>query len=426
MRRENICNVSILNKGSSSPPFALAIVLFLCTVLAFSFFPEKSSCSQTQPKNSASKVKIESEINSYRIKIRRLQQGINKQKLQVSENLEEEKEVLMELESIESRIRDQQTKVTDIENKAAVQQALITIQEEEIGKIQAEKQKVLGYLKKRISAYYTMGKIGILNVTFSTRSLPELLKFHDAFDSLIEYDQQVIEKYRVKIDELSRARDTFALEKEVLNDFLLAIKEEEKQLDLLRLDKEQLLTRIRTQKLLHDQAIEEMEQAADSLSESLVSLKSKEQVFERTFAMNKGSLPPPVSGSVVALYNQNKTNKLGVERKYTGIAISAPDGTQVKAISPGTVIFSGYLRGYGNTVIIHHGFQYYSITSRFEKLQAAKGNKVNAGDVIGSMSETATLIDEGLYFEIRHRKQSQDPLDWLNTSKLKLPSRTKG
>ena len=100
------------------------------------------------------------------------------------------------------------------------QQTLINKEEIALSKIRGEKGIVEEHLKKRIAAYYTMGDIGLLNVTFSTQTLPELLTFHDAFDVLIKYDQDVIKVYRETINELERAKSALDLEKAVLQEFI--------------------------------------------------------------------------------------------------------------------------------------------------------------------------------------------------------------
>jgi septal ring factor EnvC (AmiA/AmiB activator) len=147
-------------------------------------------------------------------------------------------------------------------------------------------------------------------------------------------------------------------------------------------------------------------------------MKNKGQIYEQGFLADKGSLPPPIDGILITLFHQEKTNKLGISRYSGGIELQAADGTKIVSVSDGDVIFSGYLRGYGNTVIIHHGFQYYTVTSRIEKILVEKGQKVEQEDNIGIMGDTATLFDEGLYFEIRHGRESLDPLLWLNPNRL--------
>lgn len=369
---------------------------------------------------SGGKKDVTEDIETYREQLRRLQRGIDQQRDEKEESTRSEKNILEELEDIDTRLKQQQQKVADLDIKVQLQQMLIGLKQDELTTLQSERDKVLSHLKKRSGAYYKMGKVGFLNVTFSSHSLPDLLKFHDAFQTLIAHDREVITRYREKIRELERARNAHALELQVLQEFMASAQTETDKIDQIRAEKAQLLSRIRTEKHLHEQAAKEMEAASDELSHTLISLKTKEQSQEQTFARRKGRLRVPVKGEVITYFNQEKTNKLGILRKCSGIAIDAADGAKVQAVAEGTVIFSGYLRGYGNTVIIHHGYQYYSVTSRLENILPKAGDPLKAGSTIGQISDTTTLIEEGLYFEIRHGKESLDPLEWLDTSKLQI------
>lgn len=367
----------------------------------------------------AGKNDITEDIEVYSGQIRRLRQGIHDQQEMTNESNRTEKNVLGELEDIEARLKTQQRKVEDLEVKVQLQQMLIQLKQDAIDTIQADREKVLAHLKKRANAYYKMGNVGFLNITFSSRSLPDLLKFHDAFQTLVTYDKHVILSYRNKIQELQRALDALALELNLQQEFISTTQAEREKNDRIRAEKEKLLAHIRSEKYLHQQAAEEMEKASEDLSKTLLSLKQKEDRREQTFANSKGRLRVPVQGKIITFFNQEKINKLGILRKSAGIAIEAPDGSKVQAVSEGTVIFSGYLRGYGNTVIIHHGYQFYSVTSRLDSVLLTAGDVVKAGTSIGQVSDTASLIEEGLYFEIRHGKESQDPLKWLDVSKLR-------
>lgn len=352
--------------------------------------------------------------------ISRLQESIIQQEDKRAQTQSTERNILAELEILDKKLATQQEKLDSLEKKLHDQQAMIEQQENGLRKVRGEKQRVEIHLQERMRAYYGMGNIGLLNVTFSTKSLPELLTFHDAFDVLIKYDQDVIRAYRQSIDQLVRMTKALDLEKSVLDDFITQTVQEKEALQTTTTAKKDLLSQVQTQEKLHEQAIIEMQQASSDLASSIVSVKPKNRVVEQKFLSARGKLPPPVVGVVITRFHQQQTNALGISSISNGIAIKVADGTTIKAVSAGDVTFSGYLRGFGNTVIIHHGFEYYTVTSRIEKILVKKGQQINQGQSIGITGDTATLFDEGLYFEIRQGSVSVDPLPWLNTDKLTI------
>lgn len=394
------------------------IIVFMAATLHWSPVVAELQYGETVLATEETAAPEEKAVSGFRIKIRRLQEGIIDQENQISETEIKERNILEEMETIDNKLIKHQEKLRELEAKMQKQQTLIDEEEVALTTIKDKKAIVEEHLKRRIAAYYTMGDIGLMNVTFSTQTLPELLTFHDAFDALIKYDQNVIKNYLETITEIERTKRTLDLEKIVLQEFIKQTEDESEILEQTKEEKHLLLTHVRTKAKLHKQAIDEMQKASEELSRSIVSLKNKTQVYAQGFPTNKGGLPPPVDGVIITLFQQEKVNKLGITRQCQGIELKAPDGTQVVAVAEGEVIFSGYLRGYGNTILIHHGLQYYTVTSRIEKLLVAKGQKVKAEHPIGIMGEMAILFDEGIYFEIRHGRQSIDPLIWLNPNRL--------
>ena len=366
------------------------------------------------------KQQLETGIKKYWINIRRLQQGIKLQQEEMDHTLSQERDLLAELENIDIRLQEHHEKLGVLQGRMTAQQDLITVKEKELARVKAEKHTVQLHLQKRLSAYYKMGRIGLINVAFSAHSFPELLSFHDSFQSLIRYDQNLIQTYRHSIGELERVKEALTLERTLLQEFINQEEEAQQQVDTTRQEKENLLTLIRTQKKLHELAISEMEKAGKTLSTHMNVMEKKEEILNQGFLLNKGKLPPPVNGRLITRFNQERTNRMGITGKSKGIALAAPDGTRVKAIFDGNILFSGYLRGYGNTVIVDHGYQYYSIVSRVEQLLKNKGDHVKTGESIALMGATATLTDEGLYVEIRHGNVSLDPLQWLDTKNISM------
>ncbi len=392
-----------------------ALAGFFCLLL---LLPARVVCGAAKAELEAEKAKIEQGIKKYEININRLVQGIEKQQGDIEKNQVQERELLAQLQEIDTRLFEHQEKLGVLEERISVQRDLIARKKSEIDTVQTRKTAVQLHLQKRIQAYYKMGSTGFINVTFSTRSLPDLLNFNESFQSLIKYDQEVIVTYRKTIDQLHKTVETLEIEEALLEDFIDRNREEQQNITLVKEEKEGLLARIKTQTLLHEKAVAELEQAALDLTASLKKLEKKEERFEQTFLYSKGNIPPPVSGTLISGFQEEVTNRLGITTLSQGIAIKAPSGSVVRAVHDGEVTFAGYLRGYGNTVIVNHGYQYYSVCSRIERILVEKGQTVTEGSEIGIMGDTATLINEGLYFEIRKDSTPLAPLEWINQSKL--------
>ncbi len=393
--------------------------LFLCLLSTIILCPPANATSSEQ--RLVEKKAISQKIETTHITINSLEHGIKQKQEQVEESKQQERCLLAELEGIDNRLHEQLKKQEGLKQKMASQKELIRLKEMQLEQSRLAKNSVRLYLQKRMKAYYKTGPIGIVNVIFSTETLPELLQFHESFHSLIAYDKKVMTHYRATIDELEQNKAIFLREKSLLQDFINQTTLKKEAINTIRAEKNILLSQIRTQKQLYEQAVKEMEKATDSLVANLDELKNKEKLLDQGFLLNKGQLPAPVPGTVLTLFGEEKTNSLGISRKSTGISIRAANGTPVRAVFEGTLLYSAYLRGYGKTIIIDHGHNYYSIISRMEKLLRKKGAKVNQGELIGVVGETATLLDHGLHFEIRHGKNLEDPLFWLNKNDLYFP-----
>ena len=363
---------------------------------------------------------IEQKLEQNRIKIRRLQSGLETQKEGFERTQLREKGVLAELEELDLQLLRMAERLNELKGQMEMQQKLIITKEAEVEQLKNSSMKVQQHMQKRIGAYYKLGKVDLVNITFSTQTLPDLLRFHDSFQTLIKYDQDVMKRYRKAIEELEGAKKAYTLEKGLLEEFISQANVKEKEILEARQEKAHLLKQISNQAALHKQAIKELEEATLELSQSLLTLKQKEKLVDQGFLLNKGNHIAPVDGVVTSRYMEERYDQFGIKKETPGIVISAPDGVKIRSIFPGRVVYSGYLKGYGNTIIIDHGYQYFTITSRIERMLAKKGDIVRRNATIGIMGSTATILDEGLYFEIRLQDTPLDPLKWLNTSKLRF------
>ncbi|PIY21744.1 MAG: hypothetical protein COZ12_04245 [Deltaproteobacteria bacterium CG_4_10_14_3_um_filter_60_8] len=382
---------------------------------------------------------IEAQIQKEKKNIERIEAGIkgHQQKLHRSED--EEHDLLADLDTIETNLQQQRSKIGGLQTDLNHHEDTIHSLQEEMGKVNAAKEGLKGHLEKRLASFYRMGSIGYMNVIFSTSSLPDLLNFQEYFRLLLHHDHQMIGQFREKIVDLTKRRANLQQEKTELLGVIVEIKEQEQRLAETRQKRAALLGRVQTEKKLYQRALHEMEEAAGKLSTTMAQLEKaddaaaavspRQEAVKKTKAAapdktnilaRKGQLSPPVTGTVTSLFGRQTKKQFGITSFGNGIDIKPEPNAKILAVYGGRVVFADNLRGYGKTMIIDHGQQYYSLVSRASRLLKNKGDLVKEGEIIGSIDEASGLLGEGLHFEIRHGTKAENPLRWVNNAMLTL------
>jgi septal ring factor EnvC (AmiA/AmiB activator) len=379
----------------------------------------------------------EQEIRKKNATIRKLQDGIIDHKIKILGARKKEKTLLGELEKIEKDLMAQKSMLAELQAETERQELLLSDKQSYLKSVLAAKRAHQEHVKNRLAAYYRMGSVGLMNVVFAAESLPELLDFREYFGRMVQHDQTVIQEYLVQLQESNRAREDHAREKLRLMKLAGDVKENEARLTRIRTEKNSLLRQVNTEQHLYEQAVAEIEEAAADLAAALKRLRNapgtqdlvetgeKVQEEERlpakdTFPAQKGLLVPPVPGTVVTFFKQRVAGKFGMETVAEGIDIRIEKGVSIRAVYRGKIIHAGYLRGYGNLLIIDHGHQYFSLTSRAARLFVREGVRIETGEVVGITGEGDPLYGKGLHFEIRRGSDPEDPLLWLTKDGLSL------
>ena len=121
----------------------------------------------------------------------------------------------------------------------------------------------------------------------------------------------------------------------------------------------------------------------------------------------------PVRGQITAGFGQRMDPFTGEGAFHAGIDIAAPSGTQVKAAADGILFHAGPDAGYGNEVLLDHG---YGITTKYGHLSATYvvvGQEVKRGQVIGTVGMTGRTTGPHLHYEVRVHETPVNPAKYL-------------
>jgi murein DD-endopeptidase MepM/ murein hydrolase activator NlpD len=181
-------------------------------------------------------------------------------------------------------------------------------------------------------------------------------------------------------------------------------------------------TEIDTSKVNSVDTTQQLDQIKTSYKELNTQLLSQKQLIESSMATVKkqvaylNAMPSirPVSGPVTDSYGYRKnpfTNR-GSEF-HKGIDFSGPAGTPIKATGDGVVVFSGWQSGYGNVLILSHGYGITTLYAHNSKLLVKKGEKVKKGQVISKMGSTGRSTGTHLHYEVRVGGQLVNPTKYI-------------
>jgi murein DD-endopeptidase MepM/ murein hydrolase activator NlpD len=125
----------------------------------------------------------------------------------------------------------------------------------------------------------------------------------------------------------------------------------------------------------------------------------------------------PASGRLSSRYGMRYHPILRRRKLHTGDDIAAGYGSSIKAAKGGRVLYSGWKKGYGNTVIIDHGGGVTTLYGHASKLDVKAGQPVKSGQTIANVGSTGYSTGPHLHFEVRKNGRPINPTPYLKKSR---------
>ena len=123
----------------------------------------------------------------------------------------------------------------------------------------------------------------------------------------------------------------------------------------------------------------------------------------------------PVKGIISGVYGSQRILNGKPKWPHYGIDIAAKQGTMIKSSGSGVVTMAEDDLYYtGGTIIMDHGHGISSIYSHLETVMVSVGDKINQGDIIGTVGSTGRSTGPHLDFRINWFQTRLDPMSVLN------------
>lgn len=346
---------------------------------------------------------LEEQLQDLQEKAAQQQEITNEAQARV-ENLSEKLRVLQEeVDAATSEYNDVKGRLDKVQSDIYENTELLNKTEKEL-KVKNKK------LAKRVRDIYINGQISYVDVLFGAKDFSDFLTRMDILKRIIKHDYDLIMK--VKADREIVMNTKAKLEKDKADVELLVADAEIKQKNML--DKKQaqqvLLDKAEYDRDVSQQAYEEIMAASQEITRMI---QRSQMVGGSYVASGSGAMIWPLNGPITSEFGWRTHPIFGTQRYHSGLDIGGDYGLPIVAAASGTVIHSGWISGYGYTVIIDHGGGITTLYGHNESLLVGEGESVSQGQTIAMCGSTGNSTGPHCHFEVRENGEPVSPYSYL-------------
>ncbi|MEO1896352.1 MAG: peptidoglycan DD-metalloendopeptidase family protein [Cycloclasticus sp.] len=323
-----------------------------------------------------------------------------------------------QLKQLDKRLGESSKKLRFLNKKLTATKDKITglQREQKMLKQGINKQKTL--LAEQLRSAYLMGKQQRVKMLLNQQQPDRMSRVMQYYDYFNQARLDSVKRLESDIQQLSSAEDKLVGEQRELASFVSAKQLENQNLLASKKQRKFVLLTLRQQIKTSSQQLAELKANEKHLTNLLASISQAINDIpvvnqqNKPFHRLKGKMHWPIKGKIRKRFGSAK--KSG---RYDGVVISASEGTSIRSISHGRVVYADWLRGYGLLIIVDHGSNYMSLYAFNEGLYKEVGDWVGVGETIATVGVSGGQRQAGLYFSIRKNGKPVNPIHWCRATK---------
>ncbi|MDX1934464.1 MAG: peptidoglycan DD-metalloendopeptidase family protein [Capsulimonadales bacterium] len=342
---------------------------------------------------------VRTDIRDTRIKLRqakRSEETIAAEVREIKARLDSTRDRLRRTKARLARTKQEQAQVA-----AALAESQRRLQERELT------------LARRMAANYRQGPVRYASVLLGSRSMRDMVSRAYVVRTIVRYDAQLIAEIKNdRLNVLKWKQQADAKARQVTEQMReLAVRQEEQARDTRRM--RHVLAEARTRRAEIEDELAALEADSERIAARIRALQETPLGRARRLIAFTGGFLRPVDGPITSRFGMRYHPILHVTKLHTGIDFGAGIGTPILAAADGVVIFAGYMRGYGNSVVIDHGGGVSTLYGHQSEIVAVEGQNIARGQMVGRVGMTGYTTGPHLHFEIRKNGTPVNPMGSL-------------
>ena len=316
------------------------------------------------------------------------------------------------LEEIQTSLNELQYQARELQAKSDALQGKIDDNQAKLAKKKAEVEQRKKIYSKRLRQIYINGQINYLDVLLGAKDFGD-------FSSRMYLLQKIISSDIAMLEQLQKDEAEIKSSQEQLDSQMKEIKTTQAELEAKRAR----ARRLKEQRSYMLYKAQEEEQQSQSEYDRLLAISENITAMLRNMESGGGGASSggggtgrfmwPCRGTITSYFGWRTHPVFGTTKYHSGMDIGVDYGTPIYAADSGTVIYSGWLGGYGYAVMIDHGSGLVTLYGHNQALNVYEGQYVSKGTCIAYAGSTGYSTGPHCHFEVRLHGEVTEPLNYL-------------
>lgn len=352
-------------------------------------------------------------VSSLRRDLRRLRDKKAALQKELRSTKRETKAVVADIKDVDDRLEslsDALERTTDRLSAGRSEQADLAVKLKEANARLAVKKEVV---QKRIARNYMQGEGSAFATLIRAENIGDFASRRYLISQIAEEDRRVFTEYKdLRADIAHKKNRQDALVHEISN---LARNQREQQSGLkdARAQKGEFLGQLKSKEGQLEEMLSQFEEDERNIAGQIAAYSRRTTSGSAPPIKFSGRFSRPTNARITSGFGYRFHPILKIRRLHAGIDFGAPYGSPIRAAADGVVISAGYMRGFGNVVILDNGGGFSTVYGHCSRLLVHGGQKVARGQHIANVGSTGLSTGPHLHFEIRIKGRPVDPRGYV-------------
>lgn len=314
-------------------------------------------------------------------------------------------EVMTSLNALQMQANELQKKSNSLQEKIDENQLQLTKKQQEVD-------KRIHIYQKRLRDIYINGQINYLDVLLGAKDFSDFSSRMYLLQKIISSDLAMLDQLKKDFDEINSRKKLLAAEMKEIHAAQTELEAKKSRVNKLREQRAQVLYKAQEDEQSSQAEYDRLLAISENIAAMLRNLENSGGGASEESG-GTGKFMWPCTGPITSYYGWRTHPIFGTTKYHSGMDIAVDTGTPIHAADSGTIVYSGWLGGYGNCVMIDHGGGLVSLYAHNSELNVSEGQYVTKGTVVAYAGSTGYSTGPHCHFEVRLHGELTEPLNYL-------------